>query len=550
MSVQLPADWWILLIASLLVAGVLAAAFATRVRLPGLLLFLALGMLVADDGLGLVSLADPRIAQIGGTVALLLILYEGGLTTKPGDLKQAALPGSLLATVGVLITAAVVGGGTYLLLDVEPLTAFLIGAVVASTDAAAVFAMLRRAPLPRKMASLLEVESGANDPIAIMLTIGLLETWRANPGAGDWVTFALVQLLGGAIIGAALGVAASWLLMRVNLGPAGVYPVAALGIAGLAYGTAAAVGASGFLAVYVTGLFVGARVPLHRRGIRTFHQGLSSTAEVGLFLMLGMLVFPTQLPSVIGPGLVVSAILVLLARPIAVLLCLIWLRYRWQELAFTSWVGLRGAVPIVLATFPLAAGYPEGQFIFNMVFFVVLVSAAVQGSTISAVAGWLGLRDKRPHGVAVAEEIPISDINTELIEVHVTEDLPIVGRQLVEIPPPHGLITTIVRRRRTLIPTPRTRVRSGDLIIVATARRPHASRTITAWARGETATTKDQLGRDRQPDGSAADGGVSGTAERPPPTGRPDGPRPGRRRRWRSWWTRRFSGRETRRSRG
>lgn len=485
MSIQLPADWWILLVAVLLVGGVLAAGFANRLRLPGLLLFLVLGMVIGDDGLALVSLSDPRVAQIGGTIALLLILYEGGLTTKPGDLRQAALPGSLLATVGVLITAGVVGGGAYLLLDVEPLTAFLIGAVVASTDAAAVFAMLRRAPLPRKLASLLEVESGANDPIAIMLTIGLIETWRADPGIGDWVTFALLQLGGGLGVGALAGLAGTWMLMRPNLGPEGAYPVLALGVAGLSYGAAAAVGASGFLAVYVTGLVVGARVPLHRRGIRTFHQGLSSTAEVGLFLMLGVLVFPSQLPSVVVPGLAVVFVLVFVARPIAVLLTLGWLRYRWQELLFTSWVGLRGAVPIVLATFPFVAGHPDGPFIFNMVFFVVLVSAAVQGVSISTVAGWLGLRGESPTTTSVAEDVPIGDINTELIEVRVTPDLHIAGKQLKDITPPHGLITAIMRGKRTLIPTPRTRLRDGDLVIVAIPRQPDASKLVTTWARGE-----------------------------------------------------------------
>nr|WP_239393934.1 cation:proton antiporter [Frankia sp. CiP3] len=176
---------------------------------------------------------------------------------------------------------------------------------------------------------------------------GLLETWRADPGLADWVVFAVRQMAGGLAVGVLAGLAGSRLLMRVNLGPSGAYPVVALGVAGVSYGLAAAIGASGFLAVYVTGLFVGARVPLHRRGIRTFHEGLASTAEVGLFLMLGVLVFPSDLPGVVLPGLVVAAVLVLLARPIAGLVSLVWLGYRWQELAFICWAGLRGAVPIV-----------------------------------------------------------------------------------------------------------------------------------------------------------------------------------------------------------
>ncbi|WP_007023487.1 potassium/proton antiporter [Saccharomonospora iraqiensis] len=485
MSLQLPADWWILLVATLLVGGVLAAGFANRLRLPGLLLFLVLGMVIGDEGLQLVTLDDPRVAQIGGTIALLLILYEGGLTTKPRDVRQAAVPGMMLATVAVVLTAAALGAAAYLLLDLGLMTALLIGAVVASTDAAAVFAMLRRAPLPRRLSSLLEVESGANDPIAIMLTIGLVETWRGDPGVWDWVGFAALQLVGGLAVGAGVGLVGSRLLMRVNLGPAGVYPVLALGVAGMSYGLAAAVGASGFLAVYVTGLVVGAQVPLHRRGIRTFHQGLSSTAEVGLFLMLGVLVFPSELPGVVAPGLVVTVLLVLVARPIAVLLCLGWQGYTWRELVFVCWVGLRGAVPIVLATFPFLAGYPDGAFIFNMVFFVVLVSAAVQGVSIRTVAGWLGLRDPSASSATVAEDVPIGDINTEMIEVRVTDDLHLAGRQLREVTPPQGLITTIIRGGRVLIPTPRTRFRSDDLVIVAMPRQQNAAKLVTAWARGE-----------------------------------------------------------------
>lgn len=485
MSIQLPADWWILVVAFLLVAGVLAAGFANRVRLPGMLLFLVLGMVIGDDGLQLVTLADPRIAQIGGSIALVVILYEGGLTTKPRDLRQAALPGLLLATIGVVLTAGLVGGGAYLLFDVQPLTAFLLGSVVASTDAAAVFAMLRNAPLPRRLASLLEVESGANDPIAIMLTIGLIETWRADPGVGDWAVFALLQMGGGLAVGGLVGMAGSWLLTRNNLGPEGAYPVVALGVAGLAYGIAAAVGASGFLAVYVAGLVVGARVSLHRRGIRTFHQGLSSTAGVGLFMMLGVLVFPSHLPDVVVPGVVLTCVLMFVARPIAVSLCLIWLRYGWRDVVFACWVGLRGSVPIVLATFPLVAGYPDGSFIFNMVFFVVLLSAAVQGVSISTVAGWLGVRDKSGAAMHVAEDVPIGDINNELIEVRVTDDLYIAGRTLREVTPSHGLVTAVMRGKRVLVPTPRTRIRSGDLVMVAMPRQPDASKLVTAWARGE-----------------------------------------------------------------
>lgn len=498
MTLDLPADWPILVVAMLLVAGVLAGGLAHRLQVPGLVLFLALGMLTGDDGLGLINFDNPNLAVIGGTVALLLILYEGGLTTRPGDLRRAAIPGVLLATLGVVLTALVLGLGIYLLLDVDPLTALLIASVVASTDASVVFTVLRRSPLPARLRSVLEVESGSNDPMAIMLTIGLLETWRAQTSVSpvDWAVFGLLQLGGGLLIGALFGFVGSRTLSRINLGPAGAYVVLALGLAGLSYGTAAAVGASGFLAVYITGLFVGARVPLHRRGIRTFHEGLANTAEVGLFLMLGLLVFPTDLPEVVLPGLAVALVLTLVARPVAVLACLAWFRQPWQDLTLISWAGLRGAVPIVLATFPFAAGHPDGDLIFNMVFFVVLVSALVQGGSIGLVAKWLNLRVEGRAWTSTAQAVPISDINAELIEVLVTDDLALAGQQLKDIHPPRGLVTSIVRGGRILLPTARTRLRTGDLIIFAAPRHPDATRQIAAWAHGAPTTALRDDGDD------------------------------------------------------
>jgi len=489
-TIDLPADWPILVVAALLVIGVLAGGLAHRMQVPGLVLFLVLGMVIGSDGLGLISFDDPNLAVVGGTVALILILYEGGLTTRPGDLRRAAAPGVVLATFGVVLTALILGLGTYLLLDVDILTALLIAAVVASTDASAVFTVLRRSPLPRRLRAVLEVESGSNDPMAIMLTIGLLETWRAQAtvGPADWAVFAVLQLGGGLLVGALFGFVGSRALSRINLGPAGAYVVLALGLAGLSYGSAATVGASGFLAVYVTGLFVGARVPLHRRGIRTFHEGLANTAEVGLFLMLGLLVFPSDLPRVIVPGLAVALVLTLIARPLAVLACLAWFRQPWQDLTLVSWAGLRGAVPIVLATFPFAAGYPQGDLIFDMVFFVVLLSALVQGGSIGLVAKWLDLRAEGRAWAPAAQAVPISDINAELIEVRITDDLHLAGQQLKDINPPRGLITSIIRGGRVLLPTARTRLRNGDLVIFAAPRHPEATRHIAAWARGAPTT--------------------------------------------------------------
>ncbi|CAN5234975.1 potassium/proton antiporter [soil metagenome] len=489
MSVSLPADSVILAVAALLAIGVIGAGLSNRLRVPGLLLFLVLGMVIADDGLGLVSMSNPLLAQAVGSVALVAILFEGGLTTKPRDFRIAAAPGLLLATVGVGITAAVVAASSWLLLDIQVITAVLIGAVVASTDAAAVFAVLRRAPLPRRLTALLEVESGANDPLAIMLTVGALETINRTPAATEWVGFAVRQLGGGVVVGGVVALIGCQILNRSRLGAAGLYPILATSIAGLAYGIAAALGASGFLAVYVAGLVVGATVPRHRREIRTFHDGLASAAGIGLFLLLGILVFPSQLPAVALPALAVTAALVLLARPLAVLVCLVWFGYSWRELLLISWAGLRGAVPIVLATFPLAAGFGNGQQIFNVVFFAVLVSSALQGASVGWLARRLGLAEDGRVWSPVAEVLPLEDaegLETELVEVDITEYLHVAGRALREVPlPGGGLATTLMRDDRVLVPNASTVLQGGDVLLVVMPERREAAERLVAWARGE-----------------------------------------------------------------
>lgn len=495
MSVELPADGVILGVAALLALGVVGAGLSNRLRVPGLLLFLGLGMLIADDGLALISMDNPLLAQSIASVALVTILFEGGLTTKPGDFRLAAAPGLVLATVGVGVTAGVVAGTSWLLFDISITTAVLIGAVVASTDAAAVFAVLRRAPLPRRLTSLLEVESGANDPMAIMLTIGTLETLNRSPGAEEWAVFALRQLGGGALIGVIVTLVGVQVLNRTRLGAAGLYPILATSIAGLAYGLGAAAGASGFLAVYVAGLLVGALVPRHRRAIRTFHDGLASAAGIGLFLMLGILVFPSDLPGVAIEALVLTAVLVLVARPIAVVLCLVWFSYGWRDLTLISWAGLRGAVPIVLATFPLAAGYGDGQLIFNIVFFACLASSALQGASVGWLAKRLGLASGGRVWSPVAEVLPLEDeddTGSELVEVDITDDLHVAGRALREVPiPGGGLATTLLRDDLVIVPGATTVLQGGDLLLVVMPERQDAAERLVAWARGELSQPPD-----------------------------------------------------------
>jgi len=486
-SSSLAVDPIVLLAGLLALGGVVMAGVAERLRAPALLLFLALGMVLGDDGLDVISFADAALAQSLGVIALVLILYEGGLTTRPSALRGSAGPGLALATVGVVVTAAVTAGVALAVGAVEPMTALLLGAIVSSTDAAAVFSLLRRAPLPPRLTSLLEVESGLNDPVAVLLTVGLLATWAEAATPVDWVVFGALQLGLGLAVGAGAGAGGVWLLRRVRLPSAGLYSVLALSVAAVAYGTAVQVGGSGFLAVYLAGVGVGSGVPRHRRGIRTFHEGLANSAEIGLFLMLGLLVFPAQLPRVAAQGLLIAAGLALLARPLAVLAGLGAgaLRGTWRlpELALVSWTGLRGAVPIVLATYPLTAGYPEGPELFNTVFFVVLVSTAVQGSTVAAVAARLGLRREARAWEPSVEALPLDGVEADLVEVDVTPDLPIAGRPLRTVPLPAGaLMTMVVRDGAARIPTGDTVLSAGDQAVIAVPRTEHGVDAVRSWA--------------------------------------------------------------------
>jgi potassium/hydrogen antiporter len=492
-------DPLVLLAAALLAGGVLMAGITRWVRVPGSLLFLGLGMVVGSDGLGLVGFDDPTLARNLGVLALIVIIFEGGLTTKPGDLRRSAGPGIALATVGVVITAAVTGAVVHLILDVDLLTAALVGAVVGSTDAAAVFDVLRKAPLPPRMAAVLRIESGANDPFAIVLTLGLLEIWAGSASTQRVLLFAAVQLVGGLLIGAVIGYAGTLVLRHLPLGTDTLYPVLALATGGLSYGVAAQVGASGFLATFVAGALIGALVPRRRRGIQGFHAGLASVADISLFLVLGLLVDPSRLPGVAFVALAVVAVLTLIARPLAVLVTVTPSRdIGWRDSVVLGWTGLRGAVPIVLATFPLAVGYPGAQSIFDVVFFVVLVSTLVQGATVTPLVRFLGVAADRPGWAPVAEALPLEDVDVDLVEVLVTDDLPIVRRLLQDVPLPKGMLAVmVVREDHAVIPRGDTRLQDGDLVILACEPQEEGSQLATAWARGELGSAHEDRSEQR-----------------------------------------------------
>jgi potassium/hydrogen antiporter len=425
-------------------------------------------MVAGSDVTGWIDFSDAELARNLGVIALVVILFEGGLTTKPSDLRRGGAPGFLLSNLGVLITAFVTGAALLLVLDISWEAALLLGAIVASTDAAAVFDLLRRAPLPRRIAATLEVESGANDPFAVMLTIGLLAAAQQATTWNDWLVFGAKQLFGGILVGVVVGAVGAYALRTLRLRAQSLYPVLALAIAAATYGLGARIGASGFFAVYLAGLIIGAHTPRHRRIIRNFATSMANTADIALFLMLGLLVFPAQLPPVILPGLAVTAVLVFVARPAAVAVCLGPFGFTWREQAVASWAGLRGAVPIVLATFPYMAGYPEGNTIFNVVFFVVLVSVSLQAMTVVPLVRRLGLATPRPAWDEIAEALPLEVAGVAVVELTVADGLPIVGRTLAELPVPDGMrVTTLLRGNTVIVPTGATRLAVGDLALVA-----------------------------------------------------------------------------------
>lgn len=384
------------------------------------------------------------------------------------------------------------------LLELPSRVAWLVGAIVASTDAAAVFDLLRRAPLPERLAAVLKVESGANDPVAVLLTVGLLSAWNPPTTTSAWLAFGAVQLIGGAAIGGTVGWLSAGVLRRVDLGATGLYPVLALAVAGIAYGLAIAVGASGFIAVYLTGIVVAAAVPRRRAALQTFHTALANRVEIGLFLLLGLLVFPAQLPGVALTAIAVVALLIFVARPVACAVTLAPMGFSARGIAVVSWLGMRGAVPIVLATFAYSAEIADAGTIFNVVFFIALTSALLQGTTAVPLIAALGLHAERPPGRVVAEALPIEGTNVDVVEIVVPDRSPLVGQPLREVPPPTGvLVTAVVRDDEVLLPRGDTRLRAGDLLVATTVETSGASATSNGGpvCRVGTATAATAPGR-------------------------------------------------------
>ena len=466
----------LLLIGAVLAASIAVALIAARTGLPVLVAFLGLGMLLGSDGPGGIDFDNAEVARRVGIVGLGLILYEGGLQTSWRRLRQVAIPASLLSTIGVVVTMLITGVGARWLFDLSWLEAMLLGAVVASTDAAAVFATLRFTHVRRRLARTLEAESGGNDPMAIALTLGLI-AWIEHPdsyGLDDLALLVVRQIGLGLVVGVAAGAVATYVFARIPRAIGAFAPVASLAAAALAFGAADVIGGSGFLAVYLVGLAVGSTPSRYRRELVAFHEGIAFVAQVVLFVVLGLLVFPHDLPGVALSGLAIAALLAFVARPVAVWASTAFSDYTNPERLLLGWAGLRGAVPIVLATFDLSSDVPHKETVFNAVFFVVLVSAVAQGTTLEPLARRLGLVSAAPPVPEAPLEVPSSS-ELELVDFAVSADYAVSGSAVRELGLPRdALIAVINRDSRAIPPRGSTVVEAGDRLFVLVPRRSRA----------------------------------------------------------------------------
>ena len=461
----------LLLVFGVLIAfSVLFTRTLDRLGIPVVLLFLVLGMLGGSEGIGGILFDDYELAFRIGTIALVLIIFDGGLNTARSAIRKSIAPAGLLATVGVLGTACAVALIARLF-GLSWAEAMLVGAIVSSTDAAAVFAVLRGGRLRVKdpVRSTIEVESCINDPMAIILTVTVVEFLLPGGTLSWWLLATVpVQLLIGGAIGTLIGIVSRWVLNRVELSTTGLYPVATLSVAFLAFGIATITYGSGFLAVFAAAAVLGNGQLPYKAGLTRVHDAIAWLSQVTMFLMLGLLVFPSQLLDVAGVGLALGLLLALVARPLGVVLCLLPFRWSKPEVLYTSWVGIRGAVPIILATIPVMANIPDADRVFNIVFFIVVVSALVPGASILQLTRWLKLEQvSSPAPVATLEMHSLRKLSGEIHIYRVHPTVAVCGATLSEIPFPDGATVLVVVHGDDLVPARgATRLEAGDFVYV------------------------------------------------------------------------------------
>ncbi len=466
-------DLFLLIGSTVILGAILAARLAVGAGLPSLLIFLLMGLVLGEAGPIAIHFDDAQLAHAIGFGALALILAEGGLTTEWHEMRTTLRLGITLATLGVAISVGVVAVGAHYFLGLPWELAVLLGAICSPTDAAAVFSVLRTVPLPRRLTSVLETESGLNDAPTVVLVTVISSGAFEEDGIIGVVSLILYELTIGTALGVLVGLAGAWLMRRIALPASGLYPLAVLALAFVAYGTAAAVHASGFAAIYVAALVLGNSELPHRGASRSFAEGLAWLAQIGLFVMLGLLMPLDRIQSIdITYAIVTGLMLTVVARPLSVWISSFVQPMPLRELAFISWAGLRGAVPIVLATIPLAAGVNDALRIFDLVFVMVVVYTLLTGPTLPWVARMLGVaRPAEPRHLDV-EAAPLEKIAADLLQVSIVEGSKMHGVEVGELRLPTGAsVSLVIRGDEVLVPSRRTVLRSGDDLVVVTPRR-------------------------------------------------------------------------------
>ncbi|MFD7083439.1 potassium/proton antiporter [Streptomyces sp. NPDC002181] len=471
----------------MLLVAVAAVRLSSRSGLPSLLIYLGIGIAIGQDGIGNVVFDNAELTQVIGYAALVVILAEGGLGTKWKQIRPALPAAIVLSLVGVAISVGVTAAGAHYLVGLDWRQALLIGAVVSSTDAAAVFSVLRKVPLPSRITGVLEAESGFNDaPVVILVvafaTVGPVDQWYVLIGK------IALELLIGVAIGLSVGFLGAYGLRHVALPASGLYPIAVMAIAVSAYAAGAIAHGSGFLAVYLAAMVLGnAKLP-HWPATRGFADGLGWIAQIGMFVLLGLLVTPHELVNDFWPAVVIGLVLTMVARPLEVFLSLLPFRIPWQEQALMSWAGLRGAVPIILATIPMVTGIEGSDRVFNIVFVLVVVYTLVQGPTLPWLARKLelGAGDEGAADLGI-ESAPLEKLRGHLLSFAIPEASRMHGVEVSELRlPPGASVTLVVRDAKSFVPLPSTVLRRGDeLLVVATDPvRDAAEARLRAVARG------------------------------------------------------------------
>ncbi|GAA1784146.1 potassium/proton antiporter [Actinomadura chokoriensis] len=461
-------DIWLLLGATLVLCAIIAVRLSHKAGLPTLLAYMGLGLFIGESGPLHIQFDNAELAETLGLAALVLILYEGGITTDWRRMRPSVPVAISVSTIGTLISIGVVALAAMWLIGMDWRPAFLLGAVLAPTDAAAVFSVLRRLPLPSRLMGLLEGESGFNDAPVVIIVV-TLSAHSAAPNLAELLGVMVYELAAGAVIGIAVGWLGAQGLRRVALPASGLYPIAVLSLSVGSYGAASLLHASGFLAVYVSAVVLGnARLP-HRPATRGFAEGVGWLAQIGLFVMLGLLADPGDLPGQIVPALIIGFVLLLVARPVSVALSTIGFKLTWGEKVFTSWAGLRGAVPIVLATIPMVAEVASADRLFAIVFNIVVLFTLLQGPTLPLVARWCRLKGDEQARELDVEAAPLEELHADLLEVRIPADSMLSGVEIFELRLPSGAsVTLVVRDGSSFVPEPTTPLQSGDTLLVVT----------------------------------------------------------------------------------